>query len=78
VGLTEGHVAQKAASGDGSGRSARNFVHQQVGRVLLEAGGHPDVVNAEESAPSERQIHLGVRASDAIVSNYGLSSLEGN
>lgn len=58
VGLTEGHVAQEAATGDGAGRGARNFVHQQVGRVLLEAGGHPDVVNAEESAPSKRQIHL--------------------
>jgi hypothetical protein len=51
--LTKGYVAKEAAPGDGPRGGPRDFVEQQVWRILLEAGGHPDVVNSEESAARE-------------------------
>lgn len=57
--LTQGQVAEQAARGDSARGRAAYLVQQQVRRVLFEAYRHADVVDAEEAAASERQIHPG-------------------
>lgn len=67
--LTERQIAEQAARGDSTGGRSTDFIQQQVRRVLLQAYRHTDVVDAEEAATGERQIHVAVTGYESPVSS---------